>query len=187
MDLFAILPFFLPLIVPVDLRVLRILRLLRLPRLLKINRYTKALSTIGNVFRRKTAQLISSIFVVLVLMVISSIFMYNIENAAQPAVFVNAFSGLWWVLITLTTVGYRDTYPVTALGKVLGITIALLGLGLVAVPTGIISAGFMEDIAVEKEAKKEAKHFCPYCGKTLMNRGLRHVLCLQMHPHYSII
>ena len=97
-DLLAILPFYLPFIFPVDLRVLRMIRLLRLLRLLKMNRYTTALSSIANVFRRKAAQLVSSMFVVALLMVMSSVLMYTVENPEQPEVFRNAFSGLWWAV-----------------------------------------------------------------------------------------
>lgn len=108
-------------------------------------------------------------FVVALLMLISSIVMYSVENLAQPEVFTNAFSGLWWAIATFTTVGYGDIYPITAFGKVLSAIIALLGIGLVAVPTGIISAGFIEQMEQEKENKKcdIEKHFCPYCGKKI--------------------
>lgn len=165
-DLFAILPFYLPLLIPIDLRVLRILRVIRLLRIFKVNRYTKALSLIGSVLKNKASQLISSMLIVAILMLISSIIMYNVENPAQPDVFTNAFSGLWWAVATFTTVGYGDIYPVTAFGKVLSAIIALLGIGLVAVPTGIISAGFMEQIEHEKE-NNDRKKYCPYCGKKI--------------------
>lgn len=163
-DLFAILPFYIPFIIKIDLRVLRMLRIIRLFRVFKINRYTNALSTIGTVFKKKKNQLISSIFVVLLLMIIASVIMYNVENQAQPKVFQNAFSALWWAIATLTTVGYGDIYPVTVFGKILSAIIALLGIGLVAVPTGIISAGFMENIEHSDEDKKQ---YCPYCGKKI--------------------
>ena len=175
-DLLSILPFYIPLLIPIDLRVLRALRILRLFRLFKINRYTDALSTIGKVFKKKASQLISSIIVVTLLMVISSVLMYNIENQAQPEQFDNAFSAMWWAVATLTTVGYGDIYPVTILGKLLSAVIALLGIGLVAVPTGIITAGFMEVLEEsKKENKKEnivlhtdcEKKYCPYCGHRL--------------------
>lgn len=164
-DLLAILPFYLPFLFPIDLRVLRALRVLRLFRLFKMGRYTTAFSTIGKVFKEKSHQLISSMIVVGLLMVITSLLMYNVEHEAQPEVFKNAFSGLWWAVATLTTVGYGDIYPVTDAGRVLSGIIALLGIGLVAVPTGIISAGFME--AVDKDDKEEdedEKHYCSYCG-----------------------
>lgn len=164
-DILSILPFYLPFLLPIDLRVLRILRVLRLFRVFKFNRYTTALSVIATVFKRKKSQLLSSIFVVLLLMVIAAVLMYNVESTAQPEAFSNAFSSLWWAVATLTTVGYGDIYPVTALGKLLSAVIALLGIGLVAVPTGIISAGFTELIGEEKENEK--KDFCPYCGHRL--------------------
>lgn len=164
-DLFAILPFYLPFIIPIDLRVLRLIRIVRLLRIFKINRYTTALSSIGAVFKRKKHQLISSISVVLILMIIAAVLMYSIENEAQPDAFSNAFSALWWAVATLTTVGYGDIYPITVCGKILSAVIALLGIGLVAVPAGIISAGFIEDI--DKTDNDDEKCFCPYCGKKI--------------------
>lgn len=154
-DLFAILPFYLPLLFPIDLRILRLLRLLRLIRLFKINRYTTALSSVGSVLKRKAAQLVSSFFVVVILMLMASIFMYAIESDAQPGVFENALSGLWWAVATLTTVGYGDIYPITVFGQIIGAIVALLGIGLVAIPTGIISAGFIENISENKKSKEE--------------------------------
>ena len=166
-DLLAILPFFLPFVFPIDLRVLRMLRIIRLFRVFKMNRYTHALSTIGGVFKRKKSQLLLSIFIVLLLMIIAAVLMYNVENAAQPDAFANAFDALWWAVATLTTVGYGDIYPVTALGKMLSGVIAFLGIGLVAVPSGIISAGFMEQIGAEKNCSHDERKFCPYCGEKL--------------------
>lgn len=163
-DLLSILPFYLPFLIPIDLRVLRILRVLRLFRVFKFNRYTTALAAIATVFKRKKSQLLSSVFVVLLLMIIASVLMYNVESEAQPEAFSNAFSSLWWAVATLTTVGYGDIYPITVLGKILSAVIALLGIGLVAVPTGIISAGFTEMIEEEKKENTDEKEFCPYCG-----------------------
>ena len=101
-------------------------------------------------------------------MIIAAVLMYNVENQAQPDTFDNAFSALWWAIATFTTVGYGDIYPITAAGKCLSAVIAMLGIGLVAVPTGIISAGFMEQIDDTQEPKQEdEKHFCPYCGHKL--------------------
>lgn len=156
-DLISILPFYIPFIIPIDLRVLRMLRIIRLFRIFKINRYTTAISTINTVFKNKKSQLLSSIFIVSTLMIIASVLMYNIENPAQPNEFDNAFSSLWWAIATLTTIGYGDIYPITAMGKILSAVIAVLGIGLVAVPTGIISAGFMEVIDNNKKEKENAK------------------------------
>lgn len=163
-DLVALLPFYLPFLFPVNLVVLRVFRVFRLMRLFKVNRYTHALATIGEVFKRKSNQLISSMMVVGLLMVIASVLMYNVEHDAQPEVFENALSGIWWAVATLTTVGYGDIYPVTALGKILSALIAFLGIGMVAVPTGIISAGFSEQI---EQSSEDGINFCPHCGKRL--------------------
>ena len=162
-DLLAILPFYLPFFIKIDLRALRALRVIRLLRVFKINRYTSALSTIAQVFKNKASQLVSSMLVVGFLMIIASILMYNIESAAQPDKFANAFDALWWAIATLTTVGYGDVYPITVAGKVLSIIIAILGIGMVAVPTGIITAGFSEVIDKQK-SDKDDKKYCPYCG-----------------------
>ena len=167
-DLLAILPFYIPFLIPIDLRVLRALRIIRLLRIFKINRYTLALKVVSNVFKSKASQLLSSMLVLLLLMIISSVLMYNIENSAQPDVFTNAFSSFWWAIATLTTVGYGDIYPITVAGKILSSVIALLGVALVAVPTGIISAGFVEQLDRNKEVEEKSKKcYCPYCGNKL--------------------
>ena len=166
-DIFAILPTYLPMLIPVDLRVLRLLRIMRLMRIFKFNRYTSALTTITTVLKDKSSQLISSTFVVMLLLLISSMIMYGVENPAQPTVFTNAFSGLWWAISAFTTIGYGDIIPITTMGKILSGIISMLGIGLVAIPTGIISAGFMELTNKEKESHDDQKHYCPYCGKKL--------------------
>lgn len=163
-DLASILPFYLPFLLPFDLKVLRTLRLIRLLRLIKLKRYLDALISIGAVFRKKASQLIASILVLIVLMLIASTLMYNVENAAQPDKFRNALDSMWWAVATITTVGYGDVYPITAMGKVLGSVIALLGIALIALPTGIISSGFFE---LMKKEEQESKHYCPHCGKRL--------------------
>ena len=172
-DLLAILPFYIPLLFPIDLRVLRALRIIRMFRLFKIGRYTDAFITIGKVFKSKSSQLFSSVFVVGLLMVISAVLMYNVENTAQPDKFDNAFSGIWWSISTLTTVGYGDIYPITVLGKMLSIVIAMLGIGLIAVPTGIITSGFIEVLNEEKKQIADVvdeKCYCPYCGHRIDDR-----------------
>jgi voltage-gated potassium channel len=163
-DLLAIIPFYMPFLIAIDLRVLRMIRVTRLFRIFKVNRYTNALSSIAHIFKKKKSQLLSSVFVVVVLIIIASVLMYNVENPAQPEIFTDAFSSLWWAVATLTTVGYGDIYPITAAGKFLSTVIAVLGIGLVAVPTGIISAGFIEEIETNDDDKKS---YCPYCGKKI--------------------
>ncbi len=143
-DLLSFLPYYLPLLFPAGVVVFRLLRVFRIFRLFKINAQYDAFNVITNVLNDKKTQLVSSTCLVLILMVASSLGMYSLEHEAQPDVFRNAFSGLWWSVSALLTVGYGDIYPITAAGKILGIISAFLGVGMVAIPTGIISAGFVE-------------------------------------------
>jgi voltage-gated potassium channel len=143
-DLFSIIPYFLPLIFPAGAVAFRIFRVIRIFRLFKINAQYDAFNVIASVLKDKKDQLISSICMIIILMLASSLCMYSLEHEAQPDSFKNAFSGIWWSVSTLLTVGYGDIYPVTAAGKVMAIIISFLGVGMVAVPTGIISAGFVE-------------------------------------------
>ena len=139
-DLCTILPFFF-LSGFVALRMLRVVRILHLFR---INAYYDSFNVITSVLKEKKNQLISSIFIILMLMLASSLCMYSAEHEVQPEVFQNAFSGIWWSMSTILTVGYGDIYPITIMGQAMAILISFLGVGVVAIPTGIISAGFVE-------------------------------------------
>ena len=143
-DLLSFLPFYLPFFFPSGASVFRFFRVARIMRLFRINAYYDSLNVITEVLASKKTQLLSSVFIILVLMLAASLCMYSVENVAQPDVFENAFSGIWWAASTLLTVGYGDIYPITTMGKLLGIAITFLGVGMVAIPTGIISAGFVE-------------------------------------------
>ncbi len=156
-DLISILPFLVPVLHTYNLVGVRVFRLVRLLRIFKLNRYSDALAAIGDVFRRKSQQMIASVFFVFIILVLASLLIYYAEHDAQPDQFENAFSGLWWAVATLTTVGYGDLYPVTALGRFLGAIIAILGIGMVAVPTSILSAGFMEMLNKETSEQNEAE------------------------------
>lgn len=151
-DLVSILPFWLPLILPGSILGLRALRLVRLFRILKLNRYFNAVRTIGNVLLSKKSELLGSLFFVVLLMLIASLLMYSAEHDAQPTVFRNAFSGLWWAVATLTTVGYGDIYPITFMGRILGGVIALTGIAALAIPSGIITAGLTESLSKGRNA-----------------------------------
>lgn len=162
-DLFAILPFYLPMIFPIDLRIIRILRLLRLLRIFKLGRFSKSLKTINQVLKETKADLAITLFIAFILLVLSSTLMYYVENEAQPDKFSSIGHSFWWAVATLTTVGYGDVYPVTGIGKLLSAIIALIGIGFVALPTGIISSAFVEKIQERKEKKKNECE-CPKCG-----------------------
>ena len=162
-DLLAILPFYLPFLIKIDLRFLRILRIIRFLRILKISRYNKSLNLIWSVVKEKRTELAVTCFLSFLFLLIASFFMYYIEGPMQPQKFSNVITSFWWAVATLTTVGYGDVYPITNLGKFVGGIIALLGIGLIALPTGMIGAGFVEKIG---EGKKCAK-ICPHCGKKI--------------------
>ena len=165
-DLMAILPFFIPR-VSIDLRFLRMTRLLKLMRLLrvfKLGRYLDAVDTLVKVLKESRQQLVISVGLCLFVMLFSAIIMYTVENSVQPEKFPNVIASLWWAMCTLTTVGYGDVYPVTAVGRFLASVISLVGIGVIAIPTGIIAAGFTAAINGEET---KAKQFCPYCGRRL--------------------
>lgn len=143
-DMLSFLPYYMPFFFPAGTVAFRMIRIVRIFRLFRINSYYDSLSVITEVIYGKRQQLISSVSIILILMLGSSLCMYSLEHEAQPEVFTNAFSGIWWSASTLLTVGYGDIYPITTMGKVFGILITFLGVGMVAIPTGIISAGFVD-------------------------------------------
>ena len=164
-DLLAILPFFIPLIFKVDLRSIRILRLFRLLRIFKMGRYSKSMKLISDVLKETRSELLVTIFICFILLIFSSTLMYYIETETQPNKFQNAGDSLWWAVATLTTVGYGDIYPVSPLGKLLGAAIALIGIGFVALPTGIISSSFISKLN-ERRNQRSKSCTCPNCKTT---------------------
>ena len=150
-ELLSFLPYYLPFFFPSGTAAFRMIRIVRIFRLFKINAYYDSLNVITEVISGKKQQLISSVFIIVVLMIASSLCMYSLEHEAQPEVFTDAFSGIWWAASTLLTVGYGDIYPITTAGKLLGIVITFLGAGMVAIPTGIISAGFVDQYSTIKK------------------------------------
>ena len=165
-DLLSFLPYYLPFFFPAGAVAFRMFRIVRVFRLFRINAYYDSLNAITEVLVKKKQQLLSSVFLILVMLLASSLCLYSVEHDAQPDVFENAFSGIWWAVSTLLTVGYGDIYPVTTLGKFLSIGITFLGVGLVAIPTGIISAGFVEQYshlqAAATMAREQDIHFIKF-------------------------
>lgn len=153
-DLLSWLPYFLPIFFPSGTVAFRMIRIVRIFRLFRINAYYDSLHVITQVIYGKRQQLVSSVVLILILMIGASLCMYSLEHEAQPDVFQNAFSGIWWAASTLLTIGYGDIYPVTIMGKALGIVISFLGVGMVAIPTGIISAGFVDMYATIKRRQE---------------------------------
>lgn len=157
-DLLTIISYFIPFIFTDGFVALRMLRVVRIMRLFKLNSTYDAFNVITAVLIEKKNQIISSVFMIVILMLASSMCMYSLEHDAQPESFRNAFSGIWWSVSTLLTVGYGDIYPVTIGGKIMAIIIAFLGVGMVAIPTGIISAGFVEEYTKIKSGSYEQRN-----------------------------
>lgn len=153
-DFLAIIPFYLPFL-GIDLRFLRIFRLFRIFRLLKMARYSRAFNLIKKVLKEKKEDLLVTLVFIMIILIIVSTLMYYIERDAQPENFSSIPQSLWWGIVTLTTVGYGDVYPVTILGKILGGIITLLGVGLVALPSGILASGYTEQIMIKKSKKNK--------------------------------
>ena len=150
-DLLAILPFYLPFIMNIDGRILRLLRLFRLVRIFKMGRYSTAFQMIANVLNRRKEELLVTLTIVLLVLVLASSLMYYVEHEVQPEAFSSIPATMWWGVATLTTVGYGDVYPITSIGRVLGAFIAIMGVGIFALPAGIIASGFEAEIKKKSE------------------------------------
>ena len=160
-DLVAILPSLIP-GGTLDLRFMRIFRLVRLMRALKLVRYSESLQLLVRVLAARKEQLLATAAAGGALLLVASCLIYFVEHDAQPKTFSSIPASMWWGVVTLTTVGYGDVYPVTPLGKVVGGIIAALGIGLFALPAGIVAGGFSE-LLQERNNKKN----CPHCGRSL--------------------
>ncbi|PKF60916.1 ion transporter [Psychromonas sp. psych-6C06] len=141
-DLLAILPFYLT--SGVDLRTVRLFRLLRVLRIFKLLKYSKALQRFQRAFILVKEEMLLFGFVALITLYLAAVGIYYFEHAAQPEQFQSVFHSLWWALITLTTVGYGDMYPITAGGKLFTFIVLIIGLGIVAVPTGLIATALSQ-------------------------------------------
>ena len=142
-DLLAVLPFYLYFLMPVDLRILRMVRLIRL---LKITRYSPALRSLGAVFKAESRSILGAIMLMCMAVLIASSVMYALERDVQPEAFGSIPEAMWWGVVTLTTVGYGDVTPVTPLGRVFGAMVTIFGIGIFALPTAILAAGFAREL-----------------------------------------
>lgn len=184
-DLLVLLPYYLPLVMP-NFMMLRMLRFFRIFRVLKLGRYSNSARILSDVFRAKKEALLVTLATALMVLLFSAGALYYAEHDAQPDKFPSIPESLWVAAITLTSVGYGDAYPITSLGKVAGGIIAFSGIGLFALPAGILASGFADAIAMEKEREERAEmkkeianlelevqgtkehyKYCPHCGKQL--------------------
>jgi voltage-gated potassium channel len=163
-DLSAVLPFYLPFI-HADLRVMRMFRMVRIMRVMrvaKLGRYSESLQMLLRVVQSRREHLLSSVLILLILAVVSASLMFYAEHEVQPKAFSSIPAAMWWAVATLTTIGYGDVYPITVIGKFMASIIAVLGIGMFALPTGILGSGFMEELEKHKKTRQ-----CPHCGKDL--------------------
>lgn len=158
-DLVALLPFYLPFLGLGDLRILRALRLLAWAA--RLGRYFEGIRTLGTVLRSKAVELFTVVLVLTVMLVLASSLMYYAEHNAQPDDFASIPEAMWWSIITLTTVGYGDVSPVTPVGKFMAGIIAVMGIGMFALPAGILGSGFLTEI----QRQNRTSHVCPHCGE----------------------
>lgn len=162
-DLMAILPFYLPMLIPMDLRFLRIIRLFRVVRIIKTARYLEDLKLMIAVFKDKKEEIFITLFMGLILCLIASSLMYYVERDVQPVAFSSIPHAMWWGIGALTSVNYGDIYPVTTAGRILASIMAVLGVGMFALPAGILGSGFIEELR-----KRRVRSFkCPHCGKEI--------------------
>jgi voltage-gated potassium channel len=189
-DFIAIAPFIFHILF-LDFRFLRALKFTRLLRVFKLSAMTNSVKIVGDVFVEKRNELGVTLFVTFILLLVSSTLMWYVEGSIQPKAFPNIVASFWWAIATLTTVGYGDVYPITGYGKLLSGIIAVLGIGIVALPAGILSSAFIEKLEKEKEIKQALKKemedseeskdchnqfgnkfsYCPYCGNKLDEYG----------------
>ena len=163
LDLIAITPFYLPLFVPIEFRLLRLLRLLRIFRVLKLGRYSSAFDTFADVLKSKKEELVITLIMAIIILVLASSAMYVVERDVQPEKFASIPDAMWWAVVTLATVGYGDVYPITPLGKFISAFVALSAIGLFALPAGILAAGFAESIR-KRRTDTGQTIVCPQCG-----------------------
>ena len=166
-DLIALTPFYLPLIIPIEFRLLRLLRLLRLFRVLRLGRYSNAFESFVTVLKSKKEELVITVVMALIILVLASSAMYTIEKEIQPEEFGSIPDAMWWAVVTLATVGYGDVTPISPLGKILAAIVAISAIGLFALPAGILASGFAESLGRKRSEKTDEALICPKCGAAI--------------------
>jgi voltage-gated potassium channel len=163
-DVIALTPFYLPLIIPVEFRLLRMVRLLRIFRVLRLGQYSHAFETFFDVMKSRKEEIVITIVMALIILVLAASTLYAVERDAQPEAFGSIPDAMWWAVVTLATVGYGDVYPVTPLGKFFAAIVAISAIGLFALPAGILASGFAESLGRRHECETDKTLTCPRCG-----------------------
>ncbi len=148
-DFLAFAPFYLTFFVVIDLRFLRVLRLLRI---FKLTRYSSAMTMLMDVFREEANAFFAGLFILLILLILAASGAYLVEHSVQPVKFGSIPDAMWWAIVTLTTLGYGDVTPVTPLGKLFGAVVAVTGIGMAALPAGILASGLADQLRRKREA-----------------------------------
>ena len=136
-----------------------------LARAARLSRYFTGLRTLGGVLQAKRYELFTVMLVLMVLLILASSLMFFAEHDVQPEAFSSIPAAMWWTIVTLTTVGYGDVYPVTSMGRLLAGFIAILGIGFFALPAGILGSGFLEEV----QRRQEGPRVCPHCGLEIVD------------------
>lgn len=160
-DLIAFAPAYLPFFGG-DTRAVRVFRLMRIFRVARLGRYSHSVGFLGRIIRSRKEEFIVSGFFMAMLVTIASTLMYHLENGAQPDKFADIPTTMWWTMATITTVGYGDVYPITAAGRLLASGVAVIGIGMFALPTAVFGSGFLEEMQ-----RRRGKSCCPHCGKQM--------------------
>lgn len=169
-DLLVILPFYLLVFFGIDVTGLIVLRIFRV---FKIVRYSDSINKIIAVLKAEKETLITAYAVLFIVLIIAATMMYQFEHAAQPEEFSSIPAAMWWGVITLTTVGYGDIVPITVGGKLFGSVIALIGIGLFALPAGILASGFAKHLDGFRESTDDEKvYLCPHCKNEVQTKDL---------------
>ena len=173
-DLLALAPFYVELLWPgmLDLRFLRVLRLLRIFRLFRVGRVASAFTLLTRVIRHKRYELAVTMALVLVAMLLAAGAIYAVEHDEPDSAFTSIPRAMWWSIVTITTVGYGDMYPTTALGQLIGGVVAFIGICALALPVGLLSSGFVDELnkrtaSDDEAAPGERRAACPHCGRAV--------------------
>ncbi len=155
-DLLSFLPSWIMLFVPMSPAIRDAISIIRLIRLFKISRYMRGLHTIGAVIKNRRQEIIAAFMVLALLTIAASVLMYEAEHAVQPEAFDSILTGIYWAMTTITTTGYGDLVPITALGRLIGFFVMVLSIAIVAIPAGIFSAGFVEEFRAQRDARRRS-------------------------------
>ena len=164
-DLVAILPFYLQVFLPgMDLRFVRVLRLFRIFRIFRAGGLAAGVGILATVLRTRRSELIATFTIMILFVTLSANVIYLAEHRAQPDRFASVPDAMWWAVVTITTIGYGDLFPVTPVGRMLGGLLGFLGVVMIALPIGVLGSGFVEEVERRKSAAAPLSPLCPHCG-----------------------